>query len=429
MTLKLLDLFSGIGGFSLAAHQLGWETVAFVEKEPFCQRVLTERFEGVPIHDDIFTFSGKPFRGRVDIIAGGPPCQPFSAAGKRKGVNDERYLFPETLRIVREVQPTWFILENVAGLISMANETWETKVGSRTDRFGPDIDHYEAIYTRKEILLLGVICDEIERYGYAVQPVVIPASAIGAWHERKRIWIVARSKSVKHPEHNGLAAGAIARSDAAADGEQSSGTHPATDVAGTDRNAPDPANPLSSRRIRLETDDAGPGGRREYIGRGSDGIDGSRNAPDAQGLESRPGLREAGTLENGHQPGNGGRDVSDTQDERLQGMWRERNGQGSAGLQRREDPDWNQNWLEAATQLCRADDGLPDWLDPSEKDTIIRAIEVFGREEVERRTGIDCSQASHQIDRIARLKALGNSIVPQIAAEIFKAIEASETVK
>lgn len=108
--MRLLDLFAGIGGFSLAAHWMGWETAAFVEKETFCQKVLRKNFgQGIEIHDDIFEFSGRPFRGAVDIITGGFPCQPFSAAGKRKGRNDERHLFPEMLRVISEVKPRWVV--------------------------------------------------------------------------------------------------------------------------------------------------------------------------------------------------------------------------------------------------------------------------------------------------------------------------------
>ena len=99
--MKVLDLFAGIGGFSLAAHWMGWQTVAFVEKEPFCHKVLRKNFgQEIEIHDDIFNFDGRSLRGAVDIITGGFPCQPFSAAGKRKGRNDERHLFPQMLRVI-----------------------------------------------------------------------------------------------------------------------------------------------------------------------------------------------------------------------------------------------------------------------------------------------------------------------------------------
>jgi len=114
-----LDTFSGIGGWAIAARWMGWNTIGFVEKDKFCQKVLAKNFPDVPIYDDITTFSGKPFRGRVGILSGSTPCQPFSQAGKREGSNDERHLFPEFLRVVAEVEPRWIIIENVYGLLSI----------------------------------------------------------------------------------------------------------------------------------------------------------------------------------------------------------------------------------------------------------------------------------------------------------------------
>lgn len=100
-----LDTFSGIGGWALAARWMGWQTLAFVEKDKFCHKVLSKNFPDIPIHDDIFTFSGKPFRGRVSTISAGSPCQPFSAAGKRTGKDDERHIFPRIREIVDIVRP------------------------------------------------------------------------------------------------------------------------------------------------------------------------------------------------------------------------------------------------------------------------------------------------------------------------------------
>lgn len=162
--MNVLDLFSGIGGFSLAAHWMGWQTVAFVEKEPFCHKVLNKNFKGVPIYDDIFTFDGRQFTGTVDIICGGFPCQPFSAAGKREGRNDERHLFPEMLRVIREVRPRWVVAENVRGLLSIENGR-----------------------------LFAEIVALLESEGFEVVTFCIPASALGAPHRRDRLWIVGRS--------------------------------------------------------------------------------------------------------------------------------------------------------------------------------------------------------------------------------------------
>jgi DNA (cytosine-5)-methyltransferase 1 len=177
--MKILDLFAGIGGFSLAAHWLNWQTVAFVEKDKFCQKVLAKNFKGVPIYDDITTFSGEPFRGSVDIVTGGFPCQPFSQAGEQNGANDERYLFPEMLRVIREVQPNFIVAENVYGLLS-----------------------------RKFERTFEEICSSLENLNYSVQSLVIPACAVNAPHRRYRVWIIANSKTVqrkaiKRGESNG----------------------------------------------------------------------------------------------------------------------------------------------------------------------------------------------------------------------------------
>jgi len=164
---KLLDLFSGIGGFSLAAEQNGIETIAFVEKEKFCQKVLKKHWSDVPIIDDIRKVNGKDF-GAATIISGGFPCQPFSVAGKRRGTDDDRYLWDETIRVVAECKPRWFIGENVEGIINI-----------------------------QDGMVLRQVQDDLEKEGFQVQCLVIPASGIGAWHQRKRVWIIGYS------EHNG----------------------------------------------------------------------------------------------------------------------------------------------------------------------------------------------------------------------------------
>ena len=167
MKLKLLDLFSGIGGFSLGLESTGYfETIAFVEKDKFCQQVLKKNFKDIPIESEVRDVKGD--RYAADIICGGFPCQPFSVAGKRKGTDDDRYLWNETIRIVRECKPRWFIGENVEGIINI-----------------------------QEGMVLRQVCDDLEKEGFEVQCVVIPASGIGAWHQRKRVWILAYS------EHNG----------------------------------------------------------------------------------------------------------------------------------------------------------------------------------------------------------------------------------
>ncbi len=165
MKLKLLDLFSGIGGFSLGLESTGYfETIAFVEKDKFCHEVLKKNFNNIPIESEVRNVKGNKYK--ADIITGGFPCQPFSVAGKRKGTDDDRYLWDETIRIIRECKPRWFIGENVEGIINIQNG-----------------------------MVLRQVCNDLEEEGFEVQCLVIPASGIGAWHQRKRVWIIAHSNS------------------------------------------------------------------------------------------------------------------------------------------------------------------------------------------------------------------------------------------
>ena len=163
--MNVLDLFSGIGGFSLGLESTGFfKTIAFVEKDKFCQKVLQKNFPNVPIEDEIRNVRGS--RYQADVVTGGFPCQPFSVAGKRKGTDDDRYLWDETLRVIAETKPRWFVGENVEGIVNIS----EGKV-------------------------LQQIQKDLESEGFQVQCLIIPASGVGAWHQRKRVWIIANSKS------------------------------------------------------------------------------------------------------------------------------------------------------------------------------------------------------------------------------------------
>jgi len=208
--MRHLDLFSGIGGFSLAARWMGWETVAQVEWDKWCQKVLAKNFPNALRFGDIVEFNKMLQDGRIttntnsnrrtngevrnsktegnerqkqlnineggrmgydigyiDIITGGFPCQPFSHAGKRKGTDDSRYLWPEMLTTIRILKPSFVVGENVAGLVSMEN-------GKTLER----------------------ILSDLENEGYQTESFIIPACAIGAWHRRDRIWIIAYANTI-----------------------------------------------------------------------------------------------------------------------------------------------------------------------------------------------------------------------------------------
>ena len=162
MVLKVLDLFSGIGGFSLGLERAGMQTIAFCELEDYPVSILNKHWPDVPVYRDVRKLNGKQFSGTIDVICGGFPCQPFSVAGKQKGKEDDRHLWPEMLRVIRETKPTWVIGENVSGFIRMALD---------------------------DVLL------DLENQGYTAQPFVIPACAVGAIHRRDRVWIIAHANS------------------------------------------------------------------------------------------------------------------------------------------------------------------------------------------------------------------------------------------
>jgi DNA (cytosine-5)-methyltransferase 1 len=163
--LKLLDLFSGIGGFSYGLESTnGFETIAFCEKDKFCQKVLKKHWNDIKIYEDVRNIKGSTIK--ADVITGGFPCQPFSVAGKQRGTDDDRYLWDETLRVITETKPKWFVGENVDGLVNI-----------------------------QEGKVLQQIQKDLEAESFQVQCVIIPASGIGAWHQRKRVWIIGYSDS------------------------------------------------------------------------------------------------------------------------------------------------------------------------------------------------------------------------------------------
>jgi DNA (cytosine-5)-methyltransferase 1 len=160
------SLFSGIGGFDLASEWMGWENVFHCEWNPFGQKVLNYYWPNAITYHDITKTDFTIHRGRIDIITGGFPCQPYSSAGKRLGKEDERHLWPEMLRAIREIQPTWVVGENVRGLTN-----WNG---------GLVFDEVQA---------------ELEAQGYEVTPFLLPACSVGAVHRRDRIWFIAYSSS------------------------------------------------------------------------------------------------------------------------------------------------------------------------------------------------------------------------------------------
>lgn len=167
------SLFSGIGGFDLAAEWMGWENVFHCEINPFGQKVLKYYWPNAINYEDITKTDFTVHRGTIDILTGGFPCQPFSNAGNKKGEDDFRYMFPEMLRAVCEIKPWCVVAENVYGITS-----------------------------KKFKYVFETICSSLETEGYTVQPYIIPSSAVGAPHERERVWFVAYSGLPKSSGRN-----------------------------------------------------------------------------------------------------------------------------------------------------------------------------------------------------------------------------------
>ena len=181
------SLFSGIGGAEVAASMMGWQNLFHCEIQEFPRKVLQYWFPNSESYEDITKTDFHQWQGKVDVLTGGFPCQPFSLAGRRKGADDNRYLWPQMLRAIRQIHPTWVVGENVAGIKTMVESCQVTQMG-RTD----DLFEENYIYREESRFTLDKICADLEAEGYSVQPIVIPACSVGAPHRRDRVWIVAR---------------------------------------------------------------------------------------------------------------------------------------------------------------------------------------------------------------------------------------------
>ena len=325
--LRHLDLFSGIGGFALAVDRVFGESEhIFCDNDKFCRAVLKKHWPKSKIYGDIRTLTNTTGEGgelggsterncsrdeervfgreNCDIITGGFPCQPFSQAGKRKGTEDDRFLWPEMLRVIREFSPLWVIAENVRGILTINGG-----------------------------MVFEQVCLDLEGAGYEIQPFLIPAVSVNAPHRRDRVWFVAHRTGERC-------------NDGSNTGEE---RHLLLDKGTPEENK----QKWKGRECWACQDNALENAISERGGR--------RVESDGQILEC-----ECPEIEN-------------------------------------ERPNWEKYWIEVATELCGMDDGLPAELD-----------------------GLKLSASGH---RKERLKSLGNSIVPQVAEEILKAIKKSYGTK
>lgn len=397
------SVFSGIGGPEVAATMLGWENLFHCEINPFGRQVLDYWYPNSKSYEDITTTDFTEWRGRVDVLTGGFPCQPFSYAGRRRGAEDDRYLWPSMYRAIDEIQPTWVVAENVAGILTMVEQGEVSKVAGSATLFDA-FDDLRGRYELRETFTLQRICTDLESHGYAVQPVLVPACAVGAPHRRDRVFIVARR--VEAVSEDTMHGGQLHRPNE----EQGSERH-IRDVGagdsqrlryksegiGNTRNMADTDSKGLERAASLRVqDDARRGGHdgiRERTWQGSE-VSSPRTSPNTIGG------RVSGLSNNGEQcdEGHHGQHQPSGQPfgfEHQQGWvfdrWQEN---GVAGLRRWES-------FPSVSPIFRGNDGLPFDVD--------RLTLSFGKWRTE------------------ALKAYGNAIVPQVMYEIFRAIEQVET--
>lgn len=368
------SLFSGVGGFDLAAEWMGWENLFHCEINEWCQKVLKYHFPNSIQYDDITRTDFTPWRGKVNVLTGGFPCQPFSVAGQRKGQEDDRYLWPEMLRAIREIRPTWVIGENVAGILSMVQPGSEVTVESQASLF--DKADKETILEQEYVI--ETVCRDLEREGYTVQPILIPACGVGAPHKRDRVWFIAD------------------RSDARIEGLRQGRENEIHELESTSHSNGTRGFQLGERRNIRDKEQYDPGKEPERheqpsrFGRGGEAyVISDTDSPrfQAKGTEQQTTGITGGGLQ---------KDATDTKDELMEGPMRTR--EGGTGF----TDGYSKNpWLEFPTQppVRGRDDGLP--------------------------FDVDYLAIPFTKWRQESIKAYGNAIVPQVAFEIFKAIETS----
>ena len=365
MELNVLDLFSGIGGFSVGLEATGkFKTIAFCEKDKFCQKVLQKHWQGTEIYEDIRNIDGTKIK--ADVITGGFPCQPFSTAGKRKGTEDDRYLFPEMLRIIKETQARWIVGENVQGIVNMS-----------------------------EGKILQGIHNDLEAIGYEVQSFIIPASSQGAWHKRNRVWIVAANTnsglSIRENEEiqtrgntitNGSSSN-VTDTDKLRTQVQTQGKHTSIEMSGSSSKNREINATNANSKLRRGGRTIGQGGMEQVRERiyskkkkqtekhfrsktiGCDVVSSERNVSDTINIGCKGHRLQSDNLQN----------QSNSIENALPSFEKQ------------------QTWWETQQLICGVPDGISYELDK---------------------------------DRTNRVKALGNAIVPQIATEIGKAIIKAE---
>lgn len=414
---------------------LGWDNLFHCEINPFGRAVLDYWYPNAKSYEDITTTDFSEWRGRVTVLTGGFPCQPFSYAGQRRGAQDDRYLWPYMFRCIDQVQPDWVVAENVAGITTMVEQGKVSPMAHQASLF--DEDNGVQRYRLRETFTLERICQDLEGHGYEVQPVLIPACAVGAPHRRDRVFIVARRIEAvpKNPMHSRQLYGqdeeqgsernignACARDCERFCGEtqRSSASHTPCRGEGTpgqgcgsERHGSESYQQPSQWEAASEWSDRFYAILRNVANACNEGPQGNIN----KGKQASPGIDGRGRF---NAPGCSGQDgegrlAADTSNTRLQeegakleaaGSWRYalRDGERVEEL-RTSEGVCGSRWANFPTvsPVHSGNDGIPIRMDG--------ASLSFGKWRTE------------------ALKAYGNAIVPQVMYEIFRAIEMTYQTK
>jgi DNA-cytosine methyltransferase len=403
--MKIVDLFSGVGGFSYAAEQIvgGFETVAFVERDEYCQKVLRKHWKDVPIYNDIRSFNGKDYKD-ADIVVGGFPCQPWSVAGAQKGSEDDRDLWHEMVRIIEDIRPRWVIGENVSGFVTMP-------MGLRRS------------------------LSDLESIGYKAIPYLIPAAAVDAKHRRMRCWVVG------YTEHDGSSTTSFRRRDSQADGGSTQRQNQTSELERAGGRTDNEFVQTDIFDLMADTDNAG-------------------DRTPASGIDTEQQTLEQGRADiSQSEPSRQCEDVPNTESKRLEGrihsatISAERNESTHTGdicSRERNNVAYTNN-QGVRTRINGSDNDLPKESRSGGDERTTSTGDVGLHIKTTKNGGMGLSKernpafrerpilwdAEPSVGRVAngvpnrvhRLRCLGNSIVPQVVARIFYAIKEAENAK
>ena len=394
--LKILDLFSGIGGFSLGLERTGhFKTVAFCDNDKFSNLVLQKHWKGVKIYNNVKEITKERLEAdgieSPDIITGGFPCQPFSVAGKQKGTSDDRHLWPEMFRIIKAFKPRFVIGENVRGIINI-----------------------------QDGVVFETVCTDLESEGYEVQPFIIPAAGVGAPHRRERVWIIAireesmvNSNNIRFEQHN--------ETEKEASRRRSSTTFESTgDVVNSEHNGSPTSTIEGSSAASSNDNEKGQIKTSEF-----EGTSGSRN--DEIMENSRRTLRQGSSIREKNEDEVGKKNANQHQRSSSSSESNVADTNTRLGNGENQEIQTGRNTSNTSSEDVADNDGerqQKQWRTEPIQEEVSRQTKGIGSERqswwsIEP----DVGRVAHGVQgRVHRLKGLGNAIVPQIAETIGRAL-------